>query len=344
MSEENISHVSQNLSLRLSPGRKYSPNKRSLYSPSIPKKSFNIYNNICCHCFNYYSCCTCCNPCLNSNSSFSPKQIIVKSEDKEKTLKNSLNFIQSLNNDIDVLSKSSLYKNRYEPENSNQKLFNDFFKKLLEVESKLEDAKIRLAINPDFNCEDAFRIFDPNNKGFLDKEDIKNGLNLLGIFPTEKKLKLLIKRFDLEKNGYLKYEDFFDMIVPFEKNYRKRIENRPPNNTCYCPCNNNNINVFSERTIYYLQNLFILIIDFEKEINDDRKLLVDMRLKLNDIFKLLDKNDKGYFDHNEMVEYFKDNGILENIRDADLLFIRLDKNRNGKIDYYEVAEELPTLY
>ena len=85
------------------------------------------------------------------------------------------------------------------------------------------------------------------------------------------------------------------MIVPFEKNYRKRIENRPPNNTCYCPCNNNNINVFSERTIYYLQNLFILIIDFEKEINDDRKLLVDMRLKLNDIFKLLDKNDKGYF-------------------------------------------------
>ena len=255
-----------------------------------------------------------------------------------------MNFIQSLNNDIDVLSKSSLYKNRYEPENSDQKLFNDFFKKLLEVESKLEDAKIRLAINPDFNCEDAFRIFDPNNKGFLDKEDIKNGLNLLGIFPTEKKLKLLIKRFDLEKNGYLKYEDFFDMIVPFEKNYRKRIENRPPNNTCYCPCNNNNINVFSERTIYYLQNLFILIIDFEKEINDDRKLLVDMRLKLNDIFKLLDKNDKGYFDHNEMVEYFKDNGILENIRDADLLFIRLDKNRNGKIDYYEVAEELPTLY
>ena len=132
------------------------------------------------------------------------------------------------------------------------------------------------------------------------------------------------------------------MIVPFEKNYRHRIENRPPN-TCCCPCNNN-INIFSERTIYYLQNLFILIIDFEKEINDDRKLLVDMRVKLNDIFKLLDKNDKGYFDHNEMVEYFKDNGILENIRDADLLFIRLDKNRNGKIDYYEVAEELPTLY
>ena len=341
MSETKISHVSQNLSLRLSPGRKYSPNKHSIYSPLILKKSCNLYNNICCHCFNYYPCSTCCNPGLNFNFSFFPKQLIEKSDDKEKTLKNSLNFIKSLNNDIDILSKNNKYKNNFEPENSEQKLFNDFFKKMMEVESKLEDAKIRLAINPDFNCEDVFRIFDQNNKGFLNKDDIKNGLNLLGLFPTEKRLKLLMKRFDLEKNGYLNYNDFFDMIVPFEKNYRHRIENRLPN-TC-CPCDNS-IDIFSEKTIYYLQNLFILIIDFEKEINDDRKLLVDLRLKLNDIFKLLDKNNKGYFEHNEMVEYFKDNGILENIRDADLLFIRLDKNRDGKIDYYEVAEELPTLY
>ena len=343
MSDDRVSHISQNLSLRLSPGRKYSPTKRSLYSPISSPTSFNPYNNICCHCFNYFPCCTCFNPCINIDSSFSKREIIPKMEDKEKTLENSLNFIQSLNNDIDILSKSNKYKIVYEPENRDQKLFNDFFKKLMEVESKLEDAKIRLAINPDFNCEDAFRIFDPNNKGFLTKDDIKIGLNLLSIFPTEKKLKLLMKRFDLEKNGYLNYADFFDMVVPFEKNYRHRVENRPPNNIC-CPCNKNDFNVFSEKTIYYLQNLFILIIDFEKEINDDRKLLVDMRVKLKDIFQLFDKNRIGHFTHDEMVEYFKENGILENIRDADLLFIRLDKNRNGKIDYYEVAEELPTLY
>ena len=113
MSEENIRHVSQNLSLRISPGRKYSPNKSLLYSPSIPKRSFNIYNNVCCHCFNYYSCCTCYNRCLHIDSSFSPKQIIAKSGDKEKTLKNSLNFIQSLNNDIDVLSKNNLCYESY---------------------------------------------------------------------------------------------------------------------------------------------------------------------------------------------------------------------------------------
>ena len=45
-----------------------------------------------------------------------------------------------------------------------------------------------------------------------------------------------------------------------------------------------------------------------------------------------------------MMEYFCDNGMLDNCREADLLFIRLDKNRNGKIDYFEVEDELQTIY
>ena len=49
-------------------------------------------------------------------------------------------------------------------------------------------------------------------------------------------------------------------------------------------------------------------------------------------------------DDKEMMEYFDNNGLLDNNRDADLLFIRLDKNRNGKIDYPEVEDELQTLY
>jgi len=78
--------------------------------------------------------------------------------------------------------------NQYVSYEQNQ--FNDFLRKLMDVESKIEDAKISLAINPDFNCEDAFRLFETNDKGFLDKDDIKEGLNLLCIFPTDKELKI----------------------------------------------------------------------------------------------------------------------------------------------------------
>jgi Ca2+-binding EF-hand superfamily protein len=229
-------------------------------------------------------------------------------------------------------------RNAYNDYEQNQ--FNDFLRKLMDVESKIEDAKISLAINPDFNCEDAFRLFETNDKGFLDKDDIKEGLNLLCIFPTDKELNLLMKRFDLQKNGFLNYGDFFDMVVPFEKNYRQRIENRPPRSCC--PCRSPEI--FSNKTIYYLKNLFNLLINSEYAINNDRRLLGTLRLKLHDIFGLLDQDGKGYFDNKEMMEYFDNNGLLDNNRDADLLFIRLDKNRNGKIDYPEVEDELQTLY
>ena len=42
--------------------------------------------------------------------------------------------------------------------------------------------------------------------------------------------------------------------------------------------------------------------------------------------------------------YFVNNNLVENNKDADLLFIRLDKNRNGKIDFPQIDDELQTLY
>ena len=35
---------------------------------------------------------------------------------------------------------------------------------------------------------------------------------------------------------------------------------------------------------------------------------------------------------------------MGNSKDADLLFIRLDKNRDGKVDYCEFEDELQTQY
>ena len=101
--------------------------------------------------------------------------------------------------------------------NYDQNQFNDFLKKLMDVESEIEDVKTNLASNPDFNCEDAFRMFETDDKGYLTGEDIKNGLNLIGLNPTDQEIRLLLKRFDLQKNGNLNYADFFDIVVPFEK-------------------------------------------------------------------------------------------------------------------------------
>ena len=224
--------------------------------------------------------------------------------------------------------------------NYEQNQFNEFMKKLMAVESQVEDAKISLAMNPDFNCEDAFKLFESNDKEHLDINDIKEGLNLIGLNPTEKQLNLLMKRFDLLKNGYISYADFFDMIVPFEKNQRQTVENRAPKSNCP----SRSPSIFKEKTISDLKNLFELLIKTEEDINNERKTLGTLRLKLKEIFALLDKEGKGYFEIEEMIVYFTNNGLLDNNKDADLLFIRLDKKRNGKIDYPEVEDEFQTLY
>ena len=195
----NLGRVSQNLSLRFSPERKYPPTKTVLCPPKYICCPRSIY---CCRCHCCHCCCCvpCCNPCLNfdySSSSFKTKN------EKGNNLANSQNFMESTKNQtkepqVEEEPKENI--NQYVNYEQNQ--FNDFLRKLMDVESKIEDAKISLAINPDFNCEDAFRLFETNDKGFLDKDDIKEGLNLLCIFPTGKELNLLMKRFDLQKNGY----------------------------------------------------------------------------------------------------------------------------------------------
>ena len=332
MSSSDLNRVSQNLSLRLSPQRRYPPSMTTLCRPCYVCccNPCICCRYRCCHCCCYPCCCS---PCLNFDYS-SPLE-------KDKNLKYSKNMIDDKNVDQnEPLKEEEKEKIVNEYKNYEKNKFNDFLRKLMEIESRIEDAKISLAINPDFNCEDAFRLFESNNKGFLDKTDIKNGLNLLCIFPTNKELDLLMKRFDLQKNGYLNFADFFDMVVPFEKSYRERVENRCPQSCCPC----RSPDVFSDKTIYYLKNLFTLLIDSENEINDLRKMMGTVRLKLNDIFALLDQDGKGFFENKEMIEYFENNGLLDDNKAADLLFIRLDKNRNGKIDFPEVEDELQTLY
>ena len=360
--------ISQSLTLRPCPERKYA----SFYRPSLISRT-NCYT-LCDPCFNpcirrcycYCSCCCCCVPCCYNPCCYIERCIpryrprlnfdysTLSSTDKPKYEKKQENDIkQSRNSEQNNKTNEKIEineppkeeeqeeKKEEQPEpNYEQNQFNEFLKNLMVIETDIEDAKIELAKNQDFNAEDAFKLFESNDKGYLDKNDIKEGLNLIGVTPTEKELNLLMKRFDLQKSGFINYADFFDMVVPFETNSRQEVENRQPKSNVP----DQPKNMFEENTIQALKKLFELIINSENKINDDRSTLGTLRLKLNDIFALLDKDGKGVFDNDEMMVYLANNNILENNKSADLLFIRLDKKRNGKIDLPEIEDELKTLY
>ncbi len=316
---QEISKVSPNLSLRLSPSRKYRP--EISFCPHC----------CCCPC----KCCHSCHCCPCTCFLHSPSRL--RSNSPLDSLKNKY----SQKNTSFMGSTNFETKKNYKYNSYEQQQFNDFLKKLMTVESEIEKIKIELSLNPDFNCEDVFRIFELDGRGFLDQDDLKYGLNLLNIYPTKNEIRLLIKRFDLQKQGCINFADFFDIIVPFEKDYRTTVEQRLPRSCCPCRC----IDVFSLGTINTLKKLFNFIIKAESEINNLRRTLGSLRIKLRDVFGVLDFANRGFFNNSDLVLYAqKENINTGDEKDMDLLFIRLDKNRNGKIDYREVEDELQTLY
>ena len=279
---QEISKVSQNLSIRLYPERKYPPKCIScptcFYYPCrccsichyLPCRCCTKCHCSPCKCYLHCSPVRCCSPCYSPcriPPSYCPLSPICPSNIKP--------ISPNRTNRTTYYSPS-----RVSPQNEyftyEERQFNDFLIKLMNIEDQIESAKINLALNPDFNCEDAFRIFELNGRGFLDENDLKYGLNLIGVYPTDFQVRLLMKRFDLQKEGCINYVDFFDMLVPFEKEYITMVENRLPHSCYPCRCPD----VFCFNTICALRNVFNLIINTESEINNNRKLFGTLRLRV----------------------------------------------------------------
>lgn len=70
------------------------------------------------------------------------------------------------------------------------------FQSQLELEKKIEKAKIQLSLKTDFNLIDAFRIFNESGNGSSSISDLQRGLQDLGLDVTHDELSLFMKRFD----------------------------------------------------------------------------------------------------------------------------------------------------
>ena len=291
--------ISDSLTIRLSPERNYGP---------IEVELCERCNQIPCICGNLPNTLN-----NNKNSDFSAEE--------------NYNLSNGFNN--------SIYNNK-NLTSFEIKQFNDFLKVLMQGEKEIELNKIDLALKSDFNCEDAFRIFEKEGRGFLTKEDIKFGFDSLGLNFNENDINLIMKRFDLKKKNNINFQEFFDMLVPFYSEYRNIVELRLPLSNCPYRA----FNVFAVDTLIYLKKVFMSIIDFENKVNNIRENLYGLSLKIDEIFKLFDVRNFGYFTFEDYILYLKKYGLIEENLKVDLLFIRLDKNRNGKIEKYEIFDEI----
>ena len=314
--------ISKSLTIRPSPERKHFQKENDL---SFPRNNNNyklLYKNN----LSTYNL---------QNQTKNKYNLELYNENKENQIENSKIYNKEKFKENKFNNSKFINKDEYE---ENQ--FNEFIRQMMLAEGQIENIKVNLALCPDFNCEDCFRIFEIDEKGVLYPEDIKSGLKLINVFYSDFEIKLLFKRFDLQKRGYINFSDFFDIYIPFQKEYRTIVEERKPNSCCPCRCPD----IFCPETLSLLKNLMDAIIKYENNLNFLRRGFTTLNLKLEKIFGNIDIKKLGYFTNNDLTLYLKKNNIYTNSLETDLLFIRLDKNRNGKIDYNEIYDETHPLY
>lgn len=217
--------------------------------------------------------------------------------------------------------------------------FITYLKEVMNVENQIEKAKIDLALRSDFNVEDAYRIFELDGRGIVTEADLKYGLNQLDIYASANDIKLIMRRGDVRRTGALNYGDFFDLVTPFEKDYRTMVENRLPSS--FSP-QYNKADVFLLSTKIYLQNLFRLIISSENKLQGIRLGLCmnDARREVKNIYCEIDRTGLGVISDLDLSAFFKRKGVYCSDRESGLAYIRLDRNRNGKVELWEISEEI----
>lgn len=221
-------------------------------------------------------------------------------------------------------------------------------------EKKIEEAKILIVNREDFDFNILLKLFiNENSNNKTEIIEFNLFLKKLNLNLDEIEQELLLRRIDLLRKRFLYKSDLFDFFIPFDKEYRDKINNDLKNN------NKNRKNMFSKGTMIFINNLINIVIKGEKELNIKKmKLNNDIEFIeniFNEICKMpIDKDNNieekeenvfyDYFNAEQLFKYFKEKLNVEiSENEMYLFFIRLDKLRRGKIEILEFSDEMKSI-
>lgn len=141
-------------------------------------------------------------------------------------------------------------------------LHRNCFREMLQIEHKLEERKVTLALKEDFTLEEAFGVFSESTMSRLNAQDIMQGFERLGVTCSMADAKLLIARYDADDDNRLGFWEFSNMFLPVEPTLRDSLERRKVGNYG---------SGLSSDTRYLLKQAFRCIIDAESMVESIRQ-------------------------------------------------------------------------
>ena len=295
----------------------------------------------------------------NMDTNNQSKLNLSKNDMNNSTIKKDINHIISLTKQkYNVLTEMEKQCNNCCCDNSfsfskdkplqEEQYFIEFLRYVLGNELLIEKTKCELALRADFNIEDCLNIFisndKKNNNKIVTPEDFIYGTQNLNLKFTGDEMKLIFCKYDLMNLGYLTFNDFFDMIVPFDVTYREMVTKRTK--MTFSPKYKKG-EIFLGATKNYLQNLLQCICISETNIEKERHKLFGYlnELSLDKIFWKMDKDKKGYIIEKDLEEYLKDSDVdIYGTNAHQLLFIRFDRKKLGILTIQDIINEVSFVF
>ena len=129
---------------------------------------------------------------------------------------------------------------------------------IMMAETDLEIMKRQIALESDWNVKDCFRMFDISESGEVTRRQFEEVFNLMRLYPTSVEIELTLFRYDKDMDGRLSFDEFSEMVLPVDANYRDLVERRSSSKGNYA-----RMQFFLDTTIDKLKALLQLIIATE---------------------------------------------------------------------------------
>ena len=213
-------------------------------------------------------------------------------------------------------------------------------KEVCNLELEIETAKINLAHKPDFNLVDAFQIFDQPRYGQVDVHQLQAGLNAIGIYPTFDECELIITRYDKSGDRRLNIAEFEQMFLAKDAYYSQMVARRPSN---FVPRVIRRDDVFLPNTALEFQSMWRTHIRCENAAESLRQRLASKPgFNAYEAFNSLDLNCDGSITTLELRRMIESRGYFVGQKELEQVVDKMDRNRNGRVDFGEFAEEVRT--
>jgi Ca2+-binding EF-hand superfamily protein len=211
------------------------------------------------------------------------------------------------------------------------------FKEQIKLEQELEDAKIRLAQESDFNLLDAFQMIDNGAKGYITASELIESLAELGSYAHKDDVNLFVRRYDRDSDGRIKYSEFCAAFTPKSTHYSSTLNLRK---AYYIHANYRKSEFFTRGTRdLYLRTFKVHFSCEEAAENMRRRLARRPGFSVHDAFMAVDTDKNGYITRDEFRGILKEYGFYPTSEEVSWLVDRYDRNNDGRISYSEFIDE-----